>query len=72
MKPENIFIREDGQVKIGDFGISRVLATSDGNTIKGDGGTLYYMPPEFFNKEVARFAGDIWAVGCIFHEIITG
>ena len=39
---------------------------------KGDAGTLYYMPPEFFRSEQATFAVDIWALGCIFHELMTG
>jgi len=71
LKPENILLGEAGQVKIGDFGIAQILDTADGQTKKGDGGTKFYIPPEYFSGK-ASCAGDIWAVGCILHEIICG
>ena len=73
MKPENIFLLEDGSLKLGDFGISKILATTDKDiTLTSDAGTLYYMPPETFKGKPASFEGDIWAVGCIIREIIEG
>jgi serine/threonine protein kinase len=35
-------------------------------------GNAFYMPPEYFRGENASLAGDIWAVGCILYETITG
>ena len=73
MKPDNVFMMTDGSVKLGDFGIAKCLASTDQNKdAKGTGGTLYYMPPEIWRGERANYTGDIWAVGCILREMITG
>ena len=70
MKPENIFLLEDGQLKIGDFGTARVLDPEKQR--KGNAGTMFYLPPEYFMNGRADFAADIWAVGCILCEVVRG
>lgn len=75
MKPENILIQEDGQVKVIDFGIAQLLeeqaatATGVGRLI----GTPSYMSPEQKENPVnACFASDIYALGVIAYELIAG
>jgi len=74
MKPENIMLMREEQliVKIADLGISKVLASAHGQGKRSDGGTLFYMPPEAFTKQKIDYTCDIWALGCILHEMITG
>lgn len=62
----------DGSMKVADFGISKVLASADGTDQRATAGTLSYMPPESFHKRKISFAMDIWAVGCLIHEVING
>ena len=56
----------NGMVKIGDFGISKILATTQA---KADSflGTPYYMSPEIFKDIPYSFGNDIWALGIILY-----
>ena len=68
LKPENILLR--GKVPLlTDFGISRVMTT--GNTTQNVAGTTYYMAPEALDKK-RNEQTDIWSVGVIFYELLTG
>jgi serine/threonine protein kinase len=73
LKPENIMIQISGDelvVKIIDFGIVRVLDTSTawGQVV----GTPFYMSPEQLRGEDATFTSDVYAVGVIAYELLTG
>lgn len=73
LKPANLFLSSDRQVKVGDFGLARDQnlhrLTADGNTV----GTCRYMAPEQIRgKDDLDGAVDIYAVGCILHEMISG
>jgi len=71
IKPSNILITDDGAVKIADFGIARTEASS--LTQVGDIiGTLYYMAPEQFLGGNISNATDVYSIGVIAYELLTG
>ncbi len=84
LKPENIFVTKDGRIKILDFGLARLdpakAASADGSTISlGTGtspgqmlGTVGYMSPEQVRGQAADGRSDIFAVGVILYEMLTG
>ena len=69
LKPENIFISSDHLIKIGDFGISKILDGTD--YAKTFAGTYSYMAPEVINGEKYSKKVDIWSLGCIIYELCT-
>ena len=70
LKPDNIFFNSVMMVKIGDFGIEKQLK-SETEYAKTQAGTLSYMAPEIINGEKYNNKVDIWALGCIIHELCT-
>lgn len=70
LKPENIFLLPDGVVKIGDFGLARMVDRSmvAVSTVKG---TLRYMSPEQLEGKAGPSV-DLWAAGAIAYELYTG
>jgi len=70
VKPENVLIADDGRIKIGDFGLARAISTttSTGALI----GTVAYLSPELVLGRQADARSDIYAVGIMLYEMITG
>jgi tetratricopeptide (TPR) repeat protein/class 3 adenylate cyclase len=71
VKPANIMITGDGLVKILDFGIAK-LADPAVTQAVGIIGTLAYMSPEQAFGEVVDARADVWALGVVLHEMLTG
>ncbi|KAH7037575.1 kinase-like domain-containing protein [Microdochium trichocladiopsis] len=69
LKPENVFLGEDNSVKLGDFGLSKMIQSHDfASTYVG---TPFYMSPEICAAEKYTLKSDIWSLGCIMYELCT-
>ncbi|NXL63563.1 NEK3 kinase, partial [Chordeiles acutipennis] len=70
IKSKNIFLTQNGKVKLGDFGSARLLAhpVSYACTYVG---TPYYVPPEIWESMPYNNKSDIWSLGCILYELCT-
>ncbi|KAL8664796.1 MAG: hypothetical protein Q9202_002799 [Teloschistes flavicans] len=67
LKPDNIFLGDDNQVKLGDFGLSKLMQSHDfASTYVG---TPYYMSPEICAAERYTLQSDIWSLGCVMYEL---
>jgi len=72
LKPKNLLISAQGQLKIGDFGLARVFAVNGGREYTNQVSTRWYKSPELlFGSVTYNQSIDIWAVGCIFAELLT-
>ena len=70
LKGENIFLMSTGQIKLGDFGISKVLDNTF-QLCQTQIGTPYYLSPEICEGKSYNSKTDIWSLGCILYELCT-
>lgn len=68
LKPANIFLDARHNVKLGDFGLARILH-HDTSFAKTFVGTPYYMSPEQMNRTSYNEKSDIWSLGCLLYEL---
>ena len=72
VKPENVLITPDGDVKVADFGLARAVSaatTATGGTLIG---TVSYLAPEIVLHDGADARSDVYAVGAMMYEMLTG
>jgi len=68
LKSQNLFLTSQDRLRIGDFGISKVLE-STAAFAKTTIGTPYYLSPEICMEKPYSFSSDVWALGCILYEM---
>ncbi|MES4904536.1 MULTISPECIES: serine/threonine-protein kinase [unclassified Streptomyces] len=69
LKPANLHLAVDGRVKILDFGIARFMEALPSSKVMG---TFPYMPPERFDGHSGDPRSDLYSLGCVLHELLTG
>jgi eukaryotic-like serine/threonine-protein kinase len=69
LKPANLMLTPDGHVKILDFGIARFMESLPSSRVMG---TFPYMPPERFGGHPGDVRSDLYSLGCVLYELLTG
>ena len=75
VKPQNILINESGQPMLADFGIAKLIDSDESQSLTGTGalvGSPSYMAPEQVNGRAVTARTDVYALGVIFFELVTG
>jgi serine/threonine protein kinase/Tol biopolymer transport system component len=72
VKPANVMVSPSGQVRLVDFGIAKLADQSRLTRAGSAVGTAAYMSPEQFHGEPADPRSDVWALGAVIHEMVTG
>lgn len=72
IKPQNVMILDDGRVKITDFGIAIASNATELTQTNSVVGSVHYLPPEQANGQGATIKSDIYSLGILMFELITG
>lgn len=72
VKPSNIMLNNEGQIKILDFGLSKNLEEATQTNSPGIMGTYSYMSPEQVMNRPVSHQSDIYSIGCTFYEMLAG
>jgi len=68
LKTQNFFLMKNGRLRVGDFGIAKVLESTTAFA-QTQIGTPYYLSPEICQARPYTYASDIWALGCVLYEM---
>jgi len=69
LKPQNLFLAKKDDLRIGDFGISKMLGSKRKAVVDQTIGTPYYLSPEICQERLYSAASDMWSLGCIVFEL---
>ncbi len=72
IKPSNVWLTQEGHAKLGDFGLAMALGQSHLTEAGSIMGTASYMPPEQALGTEVDVRGDLYALGCLLYELVTG
>lgn len=72
LKPANILVNSKGEFKLADFGFAKFVDHYDSKLLYSIVGTPLYMSPQILNKSQYTTKSDIWSLGFIFYEMLTG
>lgn len=72
LKPQNVMIKDDGTIKITDFGIAVALNSTQLTQTNSVMGSVHYIPPEQASGKGSTIRSDIYAMGILFYELLTG
>jgi eukaryotic-like serine/threonine-protein kinase len=72
IKPQNIMILDDGMVKITDFGIAMAVNANEITQTNSVMGSVHYLPPEQANGSGSTIKSDIYSLGILMFELLTG
>lgn len=72
LKPQNVMIKDDGSIKITDFGIAMAINATQLTQTNSVMGSVHYLPPEQAAGKRATTKSDIYSMGIIFYELLTG
>lgn len=72
IKPQNVLVDEDGNVKISDFGIAMALSATSYTQTNSVLGTVHYLSPEQARGGMANKKSDIYSLGIVMYELLTG
>ena len=72
IKPQNVLIKDDGTVKITDFGIAMALNSNELTQTNSVMGSVHYLPPEQANGSGSTIKSDIYSLGILMFELLTG
>jgi serine/threonine protein kinase len=70
VSPSNVFVSRLGEIKLGDFGVARLVGAAAGGT-PGAFGKIHYLAPEVIQGRRPTPASDLFALGAVFYELLT-
>ena len=72
IKPQNVIVKADGSIKVLDFGIAMAKGSMQLTQANNVMGSVHYLAPELAKGEPASYQSDIYALGIVFFEMLTG